>query len=152
MTPEPTPGIDPGTEEAIQETFSAIAVGVTFFIVLLIAGVFMFGLLRSARYEKAVTLVISLSLLSLLAIGGAIATAGQNDSTVSTALIGLAGVGLGALAGAVTSVFTDKKHQGIGTDTDTDTPDFTGYSPPPPRPEPRGDDTPDEEGPTHRGT
>ena len=117
MDPTPTPSVDPAvTEEAanaVTVAFGEVALAVSFIIVLVVVIIAVRGLLKSAEFEKSVTLVISLSILTMLAIGGAIATAGQTEATVSTALIGLAGVGLGALGAAVTSVFTDKKPEDV---------------------------------------
>jgi hypothetical protein len=72
-----------------------------FFLVAVIAGVLTFALLRAASKKADAMIVVSVSLLTLVAIVGFIAT--QNE-----ALITLAGTGVGALAGAITNLFGDK--------------------------------------------
>ena len=69
-----------------------------FFLVAVIAGVLTFALLRAAAKKADAMIVVSVSLLTLVAIVGFIATQ-------SEALITLAGTGVGALAGAITNLF-----------------------------------------------
>jgi len=70
--------------------------------IIAVAVILVLGLLRAGKLPPSVALVISLSLLTLVAMVGFIATI--NDSN-SAELATLAGTGLGALAGAVTAVW-----------------------------------------------
>ena len=66
----------------------------------LIAGVFVWSLLKAAEYPAPTSLVVSLSILTFIALSGAWVTA-------STELATLAATGFGAIAGAVSSQFGD---------------------------------------------
>ena len=76
-------------------------------------------LYRTARFRPEAMVVIAVAILTLVAVFAAVAAGSE---ALSTALVSLAGVGLGALAGAVRSLF------GGGGDT----PDQPPQSPPAP--------------------
>ena len=86
MTPEP--------DLTVLGTETAIILG----LVALITGTLVWVLLRAASKRADAMVTISLSVLTLLAIAGFIATEAE-------ALITLAGAGVGALAGALTNLF-----------------------------------------------
>lgn len=103
MTPSPAPITD-------LSEFTASVWGVAASLLLLVGlGVmFVWALLRAARFTPTVALVVSLSLLSFLAIAGYI---GSGRSELAT----LGATGIGALAGAVSAQFVgdkDKKEGG----------------------------------------
>ena len=83
-----------------DETLEVVGAEVlgAFFLVAVIAGTLTFALLRAAAKKADAMIVVSVSLLTLVAIVGFIATQ-------SEALITLAGTGVGALAGAITNLF-----------------------------------------------
>lgn len=62
-------------------------------------------LYRTARFRPEAMIAISVSILTLVAVFAAVAASSEG---ISTALISLAGVGLGALAGALRSMFEIK--------------------------------------------
>jgi hypothetical protein len=70
-------------------------------LMLALFGVFGFALIHAARIPHPASLVTALALLTTLVIVAFIVTEAD-------ALIGLAGAGIGALAGAVASVYNDK--------------------------------------------
>lgn len=70
-----------------------------------IAGVLTFALLRAASKKADAMIVVSVSLLTLVAVVGFMFT--ENE-----ALITLAGTGVGALAGAITNLFGDTTDDG----------------------------------------
>jgi len=74
------------------------AVIIALSLVLLIALVLAYALLKAGRLPPPAALVTALSLLTLLAIGGGIAT--TNDEAWA-----IAAAGIGALAGSVTNVY-----------------------------------------------
>lgn len=84
---------------------SPAAYGAAALIVVGLAAVFVWAILRAASYEAPASLIVALSLLTFLALVGAIVT----DSTELTTL---AATGIGALAGAVSAQFTDKRRGG----------------------------------------
>ena len=88
------------TSDETLEVVGAEVLG-AFFLVAVIAGVLTFALLRAAAKKADAMIVVSVSLLTLVAIVGFIATQYE-------ALITLAGTGVGALAGAITNLFGDK--------------------------------------------
>lgn len=98
-SPTPLPTIDPAIVDTVTEGIEAAAVG--FVVVLVLAFVFVWAILRAARYESPASLVVALSLLTFLSLAGAIASG-------STELTTLAATGIGALAGAVSAQFTDR--------------------------------------------
>ena len=65
------------------------------------------GLLRAGSLRPSVALVIALSILTMVSIVGFIVT--QTTGEQSTELATLAGMGLGGLAGAVTSVWSEDR-------------------------------------------
>lgn len=78
-----------------------------------------FALLRAARYPHPTSLVTALSLLTLIALVGM----GISTDQQSQAYAQLAAVGLGALVGAVNSVYGnngDKHKKGEDDDSNTD--------------------------------
>lgn len=74
-------------------------------LVLATAGVVSVVLYRTARFRPEAMIGVSVSILTLVAIFAAVA---GGSEAISTALISLAGVGLGALAGALRSLFDVK--------------------------------------------
>jgi hypothetical protein len=64
-----------------------------------VTSVFLYALMRAARYPPPILLVTSLSMLTLIALLGAIVT---DNSAVGT----IAATGIGAVAGAVAHQFT----------------------------------------------
>lgn len=86
----------------LVEEFTLVALLIIFVVFLSVAWVFVWALLKAAEYPAPVTLTVSLSILTLLSIVGAIVTD-------STELVTLAATGLGALAGAVSSQYDKKK-------------------------------------------
>lgn len=95
MTPTPQP-------TDLFDGASAPAYFATALIIIGLASVFVWAILRAARYEAPSSLIVALSLLTFLALTGAIVA----DSTELTTL---AATGIGALAGAVSAQFTDKR-------------------------------------------
>jgi hypothetical protein len=96
----PTPDIDQGAIDALTTQIEFVVGGLV--IVLLLGFLFVWAILRAAQYEAPASLVVALSLLTFLALAGAIAGG-------STELTTLAATGLGALAGAVSSQFTKQR-------------------------------------------
>lgn len=95
VSPEPSPGISDelGRLEVIGlEIVAAMALGAV------LAGVIAFSLLRAASKDQAGMVTIAVSILTMVAIVGFVATSQE-------ALVTLAGAGMGALAGAVTNLF-----------------------------------------------
>lgn len=115
--------MDDGLGEAISTLFIAGAI-------IAVSVILVLGLLRAGKLPPSVALVISLSMLTLVAMVGFIATL---DDSNSAELATLAGTGLGALAGAVTAVWGTDQQWSEKQKKD---------SKPPPEPE---DDHPDEE-------
>ena len=71
------------------------------------------GLLRAARHPPGSMIVVSLSLLSLVAlIGGLLADSGE--------VLAVAAAGIGALAGAVTSIYGAKDERKPDGNADTE--------------------------------
>jgi chromate transport protein ChrA len=81
----------------------AILVGIAVIIVAVV-GVFVFALLRTAQYPPSTTLVLSLSMLTLVALVGFAITRTETLGTISAA-------GIGALAGSVTAQFAKDDEQ-----------------------------------------
>ena len=98
------------TDEDLTSLEYLMALGAVLTVVAVIVWLVTRALLKAAQFPKSIALVIALSILTLVALTGAIAT--TNDGAV-TALIGLAGTGLGALAGAVSSVFGDGRRENV---------------------------------------
>lgn len=97
MDPTPGPETDLGAVSTIG--FEVVA---ALFLILLILGVFIFALLRAGRYPPSVGLVIALSLLS--------ATAMLSFAITGQEVLGtIAATGIGALAGAVSAVWAERK-------------------------------------------
>lgn len=71
-------------------------------LILATAGVVSVVLYRTAKFAPQAMVAVSVSILTLVAIFAATASSSEN---ISTALISLAGVGLGALAGALRALF-----------------------------------------------
>ena len=120
-TVEPVPdggGLpDQGELDTISAIFSEAIIA--FIIVLMIAGVLSFVLLRAASKRADAMVTISLSLLTLVSIIGFIASRAETLGT-------LAGAGIGALAGALTNLFQGERRE------EENGPDNTGtFSPPP---------------------
>lgn len=72
------------------------------------------GLLRAGHLRPSVALVIALSILTMVSIIGFIVT--QTSGQQSTELATLAGMGLGGLAGAVTTVWGDDRAESLQHD------------------------------------
>lgn len=101
MTPTPTPvPLDPDLVNLIQNGLEAAVLGLA--LLLALAFLFVWAILRAAKYEAPSSLIVALSLLTFLSLAGAI-------STGETELITLAATGIGALAGAVSAQFTEKR-------------------------------------------
>ena len=103
MAPTPTPAEVPSDDTLA--TLGAEVLG-SLFLVTVIAGILTFALLRAASKKADAMITVAVSLLTLVAIVGFIATGAE-------ALITLAGTGVGALAGAITNLFggpTDDDH------------------------------------------
>ena len=106
-TPSPTVTLVPVEDDTLHELLGATPAGA---IVIAMIGLMVIGttvliawaVLRAAKYPPPTSLITALSLLSLLAILGGIAT---NNNAAWT--IGAAGVG--ALAGSVTALFQQGK-------------------------------------------
>jgi hypothetical protein len=81
----------------------AIIIGIAVIIVAVV-GVFVFALLRTAQYPPSTTLVLSLSMLTLVALVGFAVTRTETLGTISAA-------GIGALAGSVTAQFAKDDEQ-----------------------------------------
>jgi len=89
---------DTGVVVGAELAVAAVALAV-------IAGVLTFALLRAASKKADAMIVVSVSLLTLVAIVGFMFTQAE-------ALITLAGTGVGALAGAITNLFGDTPDDG----------------------------------------
>jgi hypothetical protein len=76
-------------------------------LLLVTAGVVSFVLLRSARLKAPSMVVLAVSMLTLVALFGATTA----STETATALITLAGVGLGGLVSALKSIFGDMEEQ-----------------------------------------
>lgn len=110
----------------LPTNFTAVTVFATIAVIAAIVGAVAWllvnGLLRAGSLRPSVALVIALSLLTMVSIIGFIVT--QTTGEQSTELATLAGMGLGGLAGAVTSVW--------GEDRALKTEQTTGYQELPP--------------------
>lgn len=85
-------------------------------LILTAASVTAWALLRSARLQPGAMLGISVSLLTLVAILAAVMA--PSSDGLATALVGLAGVGMGGLVTSLRSLFGD--HNPLRGDTDSD--------------------------------
>ena len=92
--------MDPNVIVAGGEILIAMA------IFLATAGVVSVVLYKTAKLRPQAMIAISVSILTLVAVFGSIAS---GTEAISTALISLAGVGLGALAGALRTLFDVKQ-------------------------------------------
>ena len=90
--------VDPDIQAVTDIGFEII---VALVLVLAIVSIILFGLLRSGRYQPSVGLVISLSLLAVLAMAGFAATQQETFGTIAATAVG-------ALAGAVSAIWTQK--------------------------------------------
>jgi len=88
--------VDPDIQAVTDIGFEII---VALVLVLAIVSIILFGLLRSGRYQPSVGLVISLSLLAVLAMAGFAATQQETFGTIAATAVG-------ALAGAVSAIWT----------------------------------------------
>jgi len=97
--------------EDLPTNFTAVTVFLTIAVIAAIIGavawLLVSGLLKAGSLRPSVALVIALSLLTMLSIIGFIVT--QTTGEQSTELATLAGMGLGGLAGAVTSVWGEDR-------------------------------------------
>ena len=85
-----------------NEVILGAEVVVSLIAIAFIAGVLAFVLLRAASRQADAMITVALSILTLVAVVGFVVT--ENE-----ALVTLAGAGFGALAGALTHLFGDKK-------------------------------------------
>ena len=92
------------TDNALLEILTVLSPFIVGGIVFGVAVLLVVGLLKAGRLPPSVALVISLSILTLVSIIGFIFTL---ETSNSAELATLAGTGLGALAGAVTAVWSD---------------------------------------------
>jgi len=96
--------MDPSTEPVPLDSFpvdqwpamAALVVGMA--MVLVAATVVSFAVLRASKYPPPTALITALSILTLFAISGGIASRNDEAWTIAAA-------GIGALAGSVTSMF-----------------------------------------------
>jgi predicted Kef-type K+ transport protein len=84
---------------------------VSLLLIIILAGVFVWAILRAAHFPPPTSLVVALSLLTFLALAGSIATQ-------STELVTLAATGIGSLAGSVSAQFTDPNRRTDEEDDD----------------------------------
>jgi predicted Kef-type K+ transport protein len=104
-TPDPLP---PGVRDVLEvSTPGAVAFVIGVGMVLIAAVVIAFAVIRSARYPAPTALIVALSLLTLFAVAGGIASSNDEAWTIAAA-------GMGALAGSVTSIFQEGRYR---TDT-----------------------------------
>jgi tellurite resistance protein TehA-like permease len=73
-------------------------------LLLLVAAIFTWAILRAGAYPPQVGLIIALSLLSLVALGIGAATSSETALTI-------AATGVGALAASVTATFTEGRRE-----------------------------------------
>lgn len=105
---EPTPLVEPDQLDTVSLIGFELVLGLA--LLFLIVGLLVFALLRSARLEPRGMVVVAVSVLTVVALGGALVTG-------SDSIAQLAAVGLGALAGAVSELFTAHRD---GPDTPSD--------------------------------
>ena len=92
-----------------NEVILGAEVAASLIAIAVVAGVLAFVLLRAATRQADAMITVALSVLTLVAVIGFVVT--QNE-----ALVTLAGAGFGALAGALTHLFGDKKKEGPSDD------------------------------------
>lgn len=85
-----------------EELIGAISLAITAVSFMVTALVLVISIYKAGRLPPAIALVIALSILTLFSMAGFIAT--QNAELAT-----LAGTGLGAIAGAVTAVWQERK-------------------------------------------
>lgn len=106
MDPTPTPTNIGDLNDETAQLYAEIGFEVitALFITLLLVLTLVWALLRSGRYPASISLVIALSLLTIVSIA-LFSVSGQE--TLGT----LAATGMGALAGAVSAVWTDRRNE-----------------------------------------
>jgi hypothetical protein len=110
-TPEPTPTVTvvpvPANDTLDRilgvSTAGAVVLALAVALVLLSAGLIAWAILRSAKLPPPTALITALSLLSLFAVAGGIAT--NNDAAWT-----IAAAGVGALASSVSNIFQQGKY------------------------------------------
>jgi hypothetical protein len=98
QTQEPTPDPVPLDAFPVDQWPAVAALIVGMAMVLVAATVVSFAVLRASKYPPPTALITALSILTLFAIAGGIASRNDEAWTIAAA-------GIGALAGSVTSMF-----------------------------------------------
>ena len=106
MDPTPTPTDATLVDHLLGETTvpGAVAFVLGVLLILVAAIIMSWAILRSAKYPPPAALITSLTLLTLFAVAGGIATNNDEAWTIAAA-------GVGALAGSVTSIFQEGRYK-----------------------------------------
>jgi ABC-type Fe3+-siderophore transport system permease subunit len=101
----PAPEVDQSLVDAVQS--SLIAGLLIFFLITLIIGIIAFTILRSAKYPFPSSIIMSLTILAALSLIG-YSVGGESRPELAA----IAGTAVGALAGGVTALLSQRKIDG----------------------------------------